>query len=300
MFALTRPRRRERRERAHIASTEAPAAAFASKSQDAISATREERETALRDALRNGEFYLVYQPIFDLCALTPTGMEALIRWRHPRRGAVRPEEFIPSLEATGLISEIGSWVLREACSQAARWRAAAFATEVAVNISARQLESDAVIADVHRALEHSGLDPCALTIEVSETALMRNAGDTSRRLRALKKLGVRVAIDDFGTGYCSLAHLQQFALDALKIDRSLIAGLAPTPQGEALIHTLVAFGMTLGVETVAEGIEHQSELACLRAARCERGQGFFFSQPLNLDAATAFLAGWAGISADQA
>src|SRR6202011_4879565 len=156
-------------------------------------------------------------------------------------------------------------------------------------VSARQLDTDQLIADVDDALSHSSLDPEALTIEITETMLMRNVEDTARRLTAVKQLGVRVAIDDFGTGYSSLAHLQRFPVDALKIDRSFISGLSQNKEGETLIHTLVQLGKALSIETFAEGIEQQQELSKLRDEDCDSGQGFLFARPLDVAGTEAFI-----------
>ena len=266
--------------------------AFESEMQGAIR-SRLELEMDLREALHNDEFFLVYQPIFKLSDMSPSAVEALIRWEHPTRGVVQPEEFIPLLEETGLITEIGGWVLHEACAQGARWRKAGCAIEMAVNVSARQLDSDEFVTEVRTALRQSGLDAHALTIEITETTLMRDAEQTIRRLSAIKALGVRIAIDDFGTGYSSLTHVQKFPVDSLKIDRSFIAGLKDNKEGEALIHTLVQLGKALSIETVAEGIEMQQELTLLRGERCDSGQGFLFAKPLDLAATEAFLMSWA-------
>ena len=165
---------------------------------------RMELEMDLRDAIDRKEFYLVYQPTIALSDMSTTGVEALIRWRHPVRGVIAPDEFIPLAEETGLITEIGRWVLHEACRQGAAWRSAGYAIGMSVNVSARQLDSDQLISDIEGALIESGLEPRALTMEITETTLMRNVEDTARRLLAIKQLGVRVAIDDFGTGYSSL------------------------------------------------------------------------------------------------
>ena len=256
--------------------------------QDAVQ-TRMELEMDLRVALESEEFSLVYQPTFDLSDMSPTGVEALIRWNSPTRGTVQPDDFIPLLEETGLITQIGKWVLEEACGQGAAWRAAGHRIGMAVNVSARQLDTDQLIGDIESALSESGLDPGALTIEITETTLMRNADETARRLTTIKELGVRIAIDDFGTGYSSLAHLQKFPVDALKIDRSFISGLTNKGEGEALIHTLVQLGKALSIETLAEGIEQTQELSVLRDERCDSGQGFLFARPLDVAATEAFL-----------
>jgi diguanylate cyclase (GGDEF)-like protein len=259
--------------------------------QDAVQ-SRVDLETDLREALGNEEFFLVYQPTLDLQHMTPNGVEALIRWEHPSRGTVQPDAFIPLLEETGLITDVGRWVLHQACTQGAAWRKAGFPISMAVNVSGRQLDTDELIADIESALSRSGLDPGALTIEITETTLMRNVEDTARRLTAIKELGVRIAIDDFGTGYSSLAHLQRFPVDALKIDRSFIAGLQRNQEGETLIHTLVQLGKTLSIETFAEGIEQQQELSVLRGEDCDSGQGFLFARPLDVAATEKFLQDW--------
>lgn len=266
---------------------------FESGMQDTIQ-NRMELEMDLREALENQEFFLAYQPTIDLRDMSPTGVEALIRWKHPVRGVVQPDDFIPLLEETGMITEVGKWVLEEACAQGAAWRVAGHAIGMAVNVSGRQLDTDQLIADIEGALQTSGLEATALTIEITETTLMRNAEETARRLAAIKKLGVRIAIDDFGTGYSSLAHLQRFPVDALKIDRSFIAGLRHNQEGETLIRTLVQLGKALSIETFAEGIEQQQELSLLRDEDCDTGQGFLFARPLDTAATETFLNDWAG------
>ena len=263
-------------------------ATFESGMQDRLQ-ERMELEMDLREALARGEFFLAYQPTLNLSDMSPNGVEALIRWRHPVRGLVQPGDFIPLLEETGLITEVGRWVVQQACAQGASWRRAGHDIAIAVNVSAVQLDADEVIDDIRDALASSALDPKALTIEVTETALMRNVDETARRLAALKQLGVRIAIDDFGTGYSSLAHLQRFPVDALKIDRSFISGLENNEEGESLIRTLVHLGKTLSIETFAEGIERPDELSLLRDEDCDSGQGFLFARPLEADDVEAFL-----------
>ncbi len=261
---------------------------FESGMADAVQ-SRMELEMDLRVALENEEFFLAFQPTFDLSDMRPTGVEALIRWNSPTRGIVQPDDFVPLLEETGLIADIGRWVLERACAQAAAWRAAGHEIGVAVNVSARQLDSNRILADVQDALTDSGLPPEALTLEITETTLMRDANATVRRLTDIKALGVRVAIDDFGTGYSSLGHLRQFPVDALKIDRSFITGLTHHAEGESLIHTLVQLGKALSIETIAEGIEQPHELSMLRGEQCDGGQGFLFARPLDVAETEAFL-----------
>ncbi len=254
--------------------------------------SRMELEMDLREAIVKEQFYLEYQPTFDLKDMSPTGVEALVRWRHPTRGTIQPNDFIPLLEETGMIVEIGQWVLIEACRQAAEWRETGYPIGMSVNASAKQLDTDEFVDNVREALLGSGLDPCALTIEITETTLMRNAEETALRLAAVKELGVRIAIDDFGTGYSSLAHLQKFPVDALKIDRTFIARLTQDPEGETLIRTLVQLGKALSIETLAEGIEQPQELSLLQDERCDSGQGFLFARPLDAGAIEGFFAQW--------
>ena len=248
-------------------------------------------ESDLAGALERDELFLLYQPTFDLRSQRVIGVEALIRWRHPSRGVVEPAEFIPIAEATDLIVPVGRWVLREACRQAAGWQAGGHTIGVSVNVSARQLDRDELIDDVRDALVVSGLHPGELTLEVTESTLMRDPGETARRLDELKHLGVRIAIDDFGTGYSSLAYLSQFPVDAMKIDQSFIGGIASSTASAALIHTLVQLGKTLNIETLAEGIEEPAQLAALQRERCDQGQGFLFARPLSASDVVEFLAG---------
>ncbi len=265
---------------------------FESGMQTAVQ-TRMELEMDLRTALENDEFFLVYQPTFNLQDMTPTGMEALIRWNSPTREVVQPNDFIPLLEETGLIIEIGRWVLQEACRQGVRWRDSGYPIGVSVNVSARQLDNDEFVEDVQRIVRETGLDPDLLTIEITETALMRDIEQTALRLAAVKELGVRIAIDDFGTGYSSMAHLERFAVDALKIDRSFITQMAHNQEGETIIRTLVQLGKALSLETLAEGIEQAHELTLLQGEQCDSGQGFLFAHPLDPADAATFLQEWA-------
>jgi diguanylate cyclase (GGDEF)-like protein len=254
-------------------------------------------ELDLRAALDLDEFFLVYQPICSLETRVVTGVEALLRWRHPVRGVVYPDFFIPLLEETGMIVEVGRWVLRTACAQAAIWRDHGYALDLSVNVSAKQLDHDSFVGDVRAALLATGIDAHSLILEITESVAMRNAEETAARLGEFKALGVRVAIDDFGTGYSSLAHLRRFPVDALKIDRSFIAGINESPETEALVHMLVQLGKTLAIETIAEGIEEYEQFSHLRREHCDSGQGFLIARPLDVAAVEPFLAApdsWAG------
>jgi diguanylate cyclase (GGDEF)-like protein len=244
----------------------------------------------LAEALEADQLFLVYQPIFDLCTERPTGVEALLRWRHPTRGIIPPDVFIPIAEQNGLIVAIGRWVLQQACQEAARWHANGHPLTIAVNVSGRQLDHDGLIDDVQHALDTAGLDASALTIEITETALMKDPHAAAGRLSTLKALGVRVAIDDFGTGYSSLSYLRQFSVDAIKIDRAFINTISTSTESTALIHTLVQLGKTLGLQTLGEGIEHPTQLEHLQAEQCDQGQGFLYARPLDPDEIDEFLA----------
>jgi diguanylate cyclase (GGDEF)-like protein len=246
-------------------------------------------EMDLADALAEEQLFLVYQPTFDLKSERTTGVEALLRWRHAERGVIGPDVFIPIAERSGLILSIGRWVLHMATRQAAGWRAAGHELSISVNVSGRQLDHDELIDDVRSALEESGMEPSALTVEITETALMKDPEATARRLNAIKELGVRVAVDDFGTGYSSLAYLRQFPVDTLKIDRAFVQGIASSKESAALIQTLIDLGKTLNLETLGEGIEDLAQLEHLQRARCDSGQGFLYARPLEADALTEFL-----------
>jgi diguanylate cyclase (GGDEF)-like protein len=242
---------------------------------------RIELEFDLRSALEGDQFRLVYQPIYNLDDLTLVGVEALLRWDHPSLGLVQPDELIPILEQTGQIREVGRWALSHACEQMAIWHRRGDTLDVSVNVSGRQLDSDDIVDHIRDALESSGLAATSLIIEVTETALTRNANATARRLQAIKNLGVRIAVDDFGTGYSSLGYLQQFPVDCLKIDRSFTNAISTSPESRALIGTLVQLGKDLGLTTLAEGVESPGEIDHLRGESVNEVQGFLLSRPLD-------------------
>jgi diguanylate cyclase (GGDEF)-like protein len=256
-------------------------AAFAS------SAERDRRvrlELDLRAALEGGQYFLLYQPIYSLDDLSIVAVEALLRWEHPTLGTVAPEEFIPLLETSGQIIEVGRWILYQACSQMAYWREAGARAGMSVNVSGRQFESAMLVSDVQNALVATGLDPAALTIEITETSMMRDSRHAARRLSAIKDLGVSLAIDDFGSGYSSLAYLQQFPVDCLKIDRTFTESIGRSAESDRLVHMLVALGSDLGLRTLAEGVESAAQLEHLRREGVDEVQGFLFAEPLAPDA----------------
>jgi EAL domain-containing protein (putative c-di-GMP-specific phosphodiesterase class I) len=245
-------------------------------------------ELDLRDAIERGEFFLLYQPTFNLLSKAVTGVEALIRWRHPSRGVIAPDQFIELAETTGMIIPIGRWVLEAACLQAAAWHRSGYEIGIAVNVSGRQIDSDQLLDDVNDALSMSGLDPGRLTLEITETCLMEDPETAAARLAALKEVGVRIAIDDFGTGYSSLAYLRTFPLDAIKIDRSFIAGIATSRESAAIVQSLIQLGKALGLETLGEGIEEPDQLLRLQREQCDLGQGFLLGRPLDVEGIERF------------
>jgi len=253
----------------------------------------------LRDALQLGQFFLLYQPTIDLQTDECAGVEALLRWRHPDRGMVEPAGFVPMLETTGLIVEVGAWVLEEACRQGAAWQAEGHRFTVSVNVSGRQLELERVVNDVHVALSLSGFDPRMLVLELTETTLMNDVPETLVRLQSLKATGVRLAIDDFGTGYSSLAYLRLFPIDILKIDRSFVSGMGDSLEAAKLVHTLVQLGKALGLETIAEGIEDDDQRLRLQHEGVDTGQGLLFSKPIDVAAVDRFLEGFVGPGAPE-
>jgi EAL domain-containing protein (putative c-di-GMP-specific phosphodiesterase class I) len=248
-------------------------------------AARHALHADLRQAVRDyGELSIDYQPVFDLVTGRPVYTEALVRWNHPRRGFISPEEFIPVAEEMGLLCEIGRYVLREACQQVVRWRLlpAAKDMSVAVNVSAYQLYDNRFVGEVEAALMDSGLVASALVLELTESALLSDTDRVHHRLARLREIGVKIAIDDFGTGYSSLSYLRRLPIDILKIDRSFVSelGTSSIEQARSLVRSIVGLGHDLRLTVVAEGIETQNELDDVRAARCDLGQGFFLGEPL--------------------
>jgi diguanylate cyclase (GGDEF)-like protein/PAS domain S-box-containing protein len=253
----------------------------ASMERDAVN--RLELQADLRTALERNEFQLLYQPIVSLADGRMTGVEALVRWHHPTRGVVSPTEFIPIAEETGLIVPIGHWVLEDACRRARAWQlrfAAGYAPTMSVNLSARQFHRPELFDDIGQILRTTGLDPRLLTVEITESALMRDAESTFTTLEALKELGVQLAIDDFGTGYSSLSYLRRFPVDMLKIDRSFVDGLGQDPQDTAIVQSIIALAKTLGLRVTGEGIETAAQRTHLQEMGCDLGQGYLFARPL--------------------
>ncbi|GAB1693396.1 putative bifunctional diguanylate cyclase/phosphodiesterase [Krasilnikovia sp. M28-CT-15] len=251
---------------------------------------RLELEADLRLALERDELLLHYQPSIGLTSNRVVGFEALVRWQHPTRGLIEPMDFIPMAEATGLIAQVGRWVLREACQQAAVWNAeGADPVIMAINVSVRQFDRTDLAAEIAEQLTASGLAADRLCLEMTESVLMTDTEENLAQLIRLKALGVRLAIDDFGTGYSSLAYLRRFPVDTLKIDRSFVERLGEQADDAALAETIVQLGESLGMSTVAEGVEEYGQLAALREMGCNEAQGFYFSHPVPADEAGRLL-----------
>ncbi|TDX53204.1 EAL and GGDEF domain-containing protein [Orenia marismortui] len=240
-----------------------------------------ELENDLKKAIRNDELFMIYQPQFDLSTEKLTGIEALIRWEHPRKGMISPVEFIPIAEETGLIVPMGKWILRTVCEQNKRWQDAGFdPIRVAVNVSIRQLQEDDFVDSVKEVIEETSLEPEFLEIEITEN-IMRNVSDLNHKLIALKEIGVTVSIDDFGTGYSSLNIISDLPIDSIKIDKSFIDGLVTKAKKQVLAKTIINMGHNLNFSIIAEGIETREQLSFLRNNSCNIGQGYLFSKPVS-------------------
>ena len=246
-------------------------------------------EASLRKAIERDEMIVLYQPQVSLEHGQIIGSEALVRWQHPEAGLIAPNRFVPLAEETGLIVPLGEWVLRTACRQAARWEREGWPLRQSVNLSARQLSEQGLVQAVQDALQDSGLSPCLLDLELTESALVAQGEAAAERLSALRALGVRISLDDFGTGYSSLAYLRRFPLDVLKVDRSFVQGLtSPRPSGSvqhtrqdhAVVKAIIDMAHALDLEVVAEGVETPAQHETLRQLNCDYMQGFLFSPPV--------------------
>ncbi|MDQ2991327.1 MAG: GGDEF domain-containing phosphodiesterase, partial [Candidatus Eremiobacteraeota bacterium] len=252
---------------------------------------RIDTEAQLRAALAEESFQVFYQPIVSLTSDAIVGLEALVRWQHPERGLVYPDEFIPLAEETGMIVPLGAWVLREACRQASLWPPA---IRLSVNVSPIQFKSAKFVETVRNALHESGLPAQRLDLELTESALLQESDGTLAVLNELRRLGVGISLDDFGTGYSSLGYLRSFRFDRIKIDRSFVGDLLQRAESEAIVRAVVGIGNTLGISTVAEGVETRGQLRRLRAHGCSEAQGYLFSKAKPADEITAMLATFEG------
>jgi EAL domain-containing protein (putative c-di-GMP-specific phosphodiesterase class I) len=252
-------------------------------------------ESRLRGAVEREEFVLHYQPRFDAEGGRPVGLEALIRWQEPERGLIPPGRFIPILEESGMIVEVGAWALARALSDHRRWLEAGLAPpRVAVNVSAIELRRGGFADAVGRALADAGAGPEALELEITESLIMEDVEATLGMLRGLRDLGVAIAIDDFGTGHSSLAYLARLPVKSLKIDRSFIDAMLEDSNRMAIVSTVISLAHALKLRAVAEGVETEEQAKILRLMKCDELQGFLFSRPIPADEIAALLGGGAG------
>jgi len=234
--------------------------------------------------LARSEFALHFQPIRDLACNKLVGAEALLRWQHPERGLLGPDLFIGVAEQSGLITEIGEWVLNEACREAARWQSdGAAGLAVSVNLSTVQLHRGNLEAIIAQALKAAALMPALLELELTESMLLEKSESFIQRLKSLKQLGVKLSIDDFGTGYSNLSYLQRFQVDKLKIDKSFVTNLSSNEQNRAIVTAIIQMAHSLKLKTTAEGIEHQVVQTILKSLGCNFGQGYLFAKPMPAD-----------------
>jgi EAL domain-containing protein (putative c-di-GMP-specific phosphodiesterase class I) len=248
----------------------------------------------LEHAIETGELIVHYQPVLDLDSFQIVSMEALVRWQHPERGLISPEEFVALAEESRLIDRLGSVVLRKACYQLAQWRRSIPAhreLSISVNVSPRQLSDPGLSEEIQRALWVAGLPASALILEITESSLATPTVDVVTVLNKLKDLGVALALDDFGVGYSSLGQLVNFPLDIVKVDKSFVERLHGDPSGAALLRAVLQVAEALSLETTIEGIENEQQLQQVRALGCGRAQGFLLSRPLDAEAASDLLAG---------
>jgi diguanylate cyclase (GGDEF)-like protein len=245
-------------------------------SMETAAQQRRELENDLRQAIAEDQLRLQYQPQFDLRTGRIIGYEALIRWEHPKKGAIAPDDFVPCAEHSGLIHEIGEWALRTGCSYAATWPEP---VNIAINLSPIQFMNSDLVAMIERVLEETGLDPKRLEIEITESLLLHNIERVQNTLRRLGELGVAVALDDFGTGYSSLSYLARFPFNKIKIDRSFVHALGSSREATAVIKTIIGLGHALDIGVVAEGVETEEQAEALRAVGCNQVQGFLYGRP---------------------
>lgn len=237
-------------------------------------------------ALDNQQFYMVYQPQVDFNTGKLKGVEALVRWRHPEKGIISPDKFIHMAELTGLIVPLGKWVMRTACTQAAQWNhhPVLGKTEIAVNVSALQLQSGTLVEDILQILKETGLPPHRLVVELTESSFVQDDGANLRMMHRLKEAGIKLAIDDFGTGYSCLSYLRDIPGDYLKVDRSFVMELPGHNKAEAVIQAIVSLGKSLDYRIIAEGIENEAQASFLKGIGCDIAQGFLFSKALEAQA----------------
>jgi EAL domain-containing protein (putative c-di-GMP-specific phosphodiesterase class I) len=268
---------------------------FYSGTMNLRSLERLDLETELQAAIRNNAFQLHYQPKIELASNRIVGVEALLRWQHPDRGWIAPAQFIPLAEETGLIVQLGKWVVRKVCEQSRAWEQDGINDiSIAINVSSRQFCRGDLLDSVLRIVGETGVRPQNLELEITESLLMRDVEETITALRSFKEAGLSISVDDFGTGYSSLNYLKQFPLDSLKIDRSFVQDLHQNHDDAAICAAILAMAKELGLSVVAEGVELEEQLDFLRRHNCDQAQGFLFSRPLPADRFETFFRSFPG------
>jgi EAL domain-containing protein (putative c-di-GMP-specific phosphodiesterase class I) len=253
-------------------------------------ATRFVIENELREAIKASQLLLYYQPQFSLRSHTVTGIEALVRWKHPERGLIPPDKFIPVAEETGLIISLGSWVIQQALADLCRWRKQGLRVDrLAINLSARQLFHTQTHDILEQCFEVEPESTGVLELEITESGIMQDPEQAVKILSSFKELGASVAIDDFGTGYSSLAYLKRFPIDMVKVDRSFVRDIAIDEDDAAIVRTILAMAQALGLNVIAEGVESEEQLKLLAALGCTEGQGYYYARPMPAGALEAFL-----------
>jgi diguanylate cyclase (GGDEF)-like protein len=265
---------------------------FYDQSFEAPLRTRLTQEKLLRRAIEREQFVLHYQPIVEVASDQIVSVEALVRWTDPARGLISPEEFIPVAEASGLIMQLGEWVIANAASQVRSWDHGQLG--LAVNISARQFHHPNLCDRLVEIIHHAGFDPHRLEIEITESMALADVAQSIETVRKLKGTGASIAVDDFGTGHSSLSYLRRFDVDHLKIDRSFVAGIGVERSDETIVKAIIAMGHSLGLTVVAEGVENREQFEFLRAHGCDRVQGYLFSRPLAAQDIQTLIANWRG------
>ena len=249
-------------------------------------------ETDMRQGFEHGEFSLYYQPIFALETNRLAGFETLLRWKHPERGMVSPAEFIPVAEENGLILPLGRWILFESCRQMREWQdknPAALDLKLSVNLSCKQFSQPDLVEQVTAALISTRLEPQCLKLEITESHLMENTALSEKMMNRLRELGVELSLDDFGTGYSSLSYLHRLPVNYLKIDRSFVSRMMESSENNEIVNTIIKLAQSLKMKVIAEGVETSAQSEQLKHLKCEYGQGYFYSKPLEAEAAKTFI-----------
>lgn len=250
---------------------------------------KKEIEKSLRNALKNNELLIYYQPQVDMTTSKIYGVEALLRWNSPKYGYMQPGKFISIAEETGIIMEIGEWILREVCIQAKKWQNDGFNIKMSINISAIQLQYKGFLNSIKKIINETNTEPSLIEFEITESILIESTKEVQKILSEIKNMGIKISLDDFGTGYSSLIYLNKFPIDTIKIDRSFVQDLFMSPKKTAIVEGIIHIAQNIGMDVIAEGIENKKELHILKEINCNRGQGYIYSKPLPINEIEIFL-----------